>query len=249
MTGLGAALAQTPTPRAHGWAAEALTSLRGDGCAVLGGDNRALTPNDTTTNNAAAAAELGLLNPQSVADIGGVLGGGVSRVAALTPPRVALPTLGGTQCVRPAGWLAASSLGAGGVGLVVSLPARQATACLGFGGAGKAPRTSIVELSAGPVGCQPAAPYVGPRLPGRDPVGLLARVPYSAVVGGVVVGLTPTSPVAVSSSLEAASEVVPTRVGGVDAGDPLQVNARGAGVPALAAAGYSMAELGRWAQS
>jgi len=81
---------------------------------VLGGDNRALTLNDTPTNSAAAAAEMGLLNPQRVAEVGVVLGGEVARVAAPTSPRVALHTLGGTQCVRPAGWLAASSLGAGG---------------------------------------------------------------------------------------------------------------------------------------
>ena len=211
---------------------------------MLGGDNRALTQNDTTTNNAAAAAEMGLLNPQRAADVGGVLVGGASRVAAPTSPRVALHTLGSTQCVRPAGWLAASSLGAAGAELVVSVAARQATAGLGFGAAGKAPRTFIVGLPAGAGGCQPAAPSAGPGRPGRDPAGLLARVLYSAVVG-----LAPSSPVAVSHSLEAASEIVPTRVGGVEAGDPLQVNARGAGVPALAAAGHEMAELGRWAQS
>lgn len=216
---------------------------------MLGGDNRALTLNDTPTNSAAAAAEMGLLNPQRVAEVGVGLGGEVARVAAPTPPRVALHTLGGTQCVRPAGWLAASSLGAGGGVLLLSVAPRQATPCLGFGRAGKASRPSLMGLSAGVGGCQPAAPAAGPWLPGRYPAGLLAQVSYSAVVGGVVVSLIPTAPVAVSNGLEAASEVVPTRVGGVEAGDPLQLNARGAGLPALAVAGPAMADLGRWAQT
>jgi hypothetical protein len=247
LAGLATKVATMSTPIAQNWATATLRYLRGDGVAVVGGEARTLTLSDTPTNSAAAAAEFGLMNGTTPASVGELLaraaGGALSPVSSF----IALKGTASTRGLGPSSWLLAPVAGLADAPVSAHAPLRDATMQLGV---------HVVDVSTlgGVVRLQTNRPAVlgttfgdGARV-GVSGIFNLMQSP-AALVAPFSARLTPATPVATSSSLEATSDTLPTRTGAADAGDLVQLNARSASLQGLDATPHAVSELGRWAQS